>query len=464
MGDVKYTPRYGTRSARMKPVGTTTQALAQNPPSARFSTLVPGSLTSHPWIPRELIFHALIFVAAFLIIYSRRPDAIANAQFFAEDGEWYVDAYQYGIRSLLMPDPGGYLHIIPRLVALLSLSFPFRLAPLVMNLCAISIQILPVNLFVSSRFVNIALPMRLLASLLYLVLPNSFETNANVTTSQWHLALLACMVLLARPTNERRWQVFDGLVLVLISIESPIGVLLLPVAAALWWIRRSRISAIALAFLFPGAVIQVLTVLLSHSRQAAANGASMTGLITILGGQIFLPSLLGRETLVSLVAGHPQHSLLIAESIATIVGLALLLYAVRRGPTELKLFVVFAFAVLALALIHPLAAAPNQTQWESLSVPGCGNRYYFLPMIAFFAALFWIVSNVTTPQSLRCCAGVLLLLLPFGIRRDWRYQPFVDLHFREYASEFESLPSGAKLVIPLNPVNSSHWAIEVSKH
>ncbi len=121
-------------------------------------------------------------VAAFLVIFSRRPDAILNAQFFAEDGKlWYADAYRFGLRSLLFP-ADGYLHTVARLTALVTLIFPFSIAPLVMNLCAITFQALPVNVFLSSRFSTITLSTRLLAGFLYLALPNTDEINANAAT------------------------------------------------------------------------------------------------------------------------------------------------------------------------------------------------------------------------------------------------------------------------------------------
>src|SRR6185312_14008418 len=162
---------------------------------------------------RSPIFHLLVVLVGFLIIFSRRPDAILNAQFFAEDGQrWYADAYQFGLRSLLIPDEaGGYLHTVPRLAALLSLLFPLARAPLVMNLCAIAIQVLPVTIFISSRFPCIPLWKRLLGSFLYLGTPNSYGTNANATNIQWHLGLLACLVLLAQPPNSQRWKVFDSI-------------------------------------------------------------------------------------------------------------------------------------------------------------------------------------------------------------------------------------------------------------
>ena len=218
----------------------------------RWTSFVAANQNTISKCSRSPIFHLLVVVAGFLIIFSRRPDAILNAQFWAEDGQrWYADAYQFGIRCLLIPDElGGYFHSVSRLSALTALIFPFSMAPLVMNLFAIAIQILPASIFLSSRFSNIALWKRLVAAFVYFALPNTYEVNANTTTIQWHLGLLACMVLLAPSARNWKWQVFDGVVLVLISLDSPVGVVLLPVAAVVWWMRRSRGSAISLAMLF----------------------------------------------------------------------------------------------------------------------------------------------------------------------------------------------------------------------
>jgi hypothetical protein len=119
-----------------------------------------------------------------------------------------------------------------------------------MNLCAILVQILLVAIFVSSRFSAIPLWKRLVASFVYLGFPNTYGTNANATNLQWHLGLLACLVLLAEPPQDVRWRMFDGIVLVLISVESPIGLLLVLFAAVLWWIRDGR-SIVSLALLLP---------------------------------------------------------------------------------------------------------------------------------------------------------------------------------------------------------------------
>ena len=54
---------------------------------------------------KTIAFHISVFLAAFLVVFSRRPDAILNAQFWAEDGKfWYADAYHFGAHSLLMAE------------------------------------------------------------------------------------------------------------------------------------------------------------------------------------------------------------------------------------------------------------------------------------------------------------------------------------------------------------------------
>jgi hypothetical protein len=190
-----------------------------------------------------------------------------HAQFYAEDGAYfYSDAYQFGWRCLLMPY-GGYLSTLQRLIGLLAQLVPFGLAPLVMNLCAIAIQILPVNLFLSARFKAISYNVRLFASLLYLAIPNAFEIHANTTNIQWHLALLALLVLLSQAEAAKAWRYFDYAVLFFALLDGPLGILLVPIAAFLLWVRRDRRTALALGVMIPFAVVQSLFILFSNSRR-----------------------------------------------------------------------------------------------------------------------------------------------------------------------------------------------------
>jgi uncharacterized membrane protein len=166
--------------------------------------------------------------------------------------------------------------------------------------------------------------------------------------------------------------------------------------------------------------------------------------------------------LVRMAWRHFPDYIFARELFGFVVGLLVVLYALRYAPAELKLFVLFGFTILALSLAHPIPAIVPQSQWEILSFPRHGNRYYFLPSISFLAALGWIATS--GQRFARWIAGLLLLLLPLGIVRDWEYIPFADLHFQEYALNFESAPPGTKMIIPLNPVNAAHWTMELTKH
>lgn len=387
-----------------------------------------------------------VFLIAFLIVFSRRPDAVLNAQFWAEDGKlWYSQAYQSGLHSFLIPDE-GYLQTLSRSIALLSLLFPFSVAPLVMNLCASVVQILPVNVFLSSRFSHIPLVPRLVGCVLYLAIPNSSEVHANVTSIQWHLALLACLVLLAPSERSRGWLIFDAVGLVLISFSSPMGIVLLGVAAALWLKRRNRASLVSLGLLVPGAIVESLVTLLSHSREVAQNGATVARFITILGGQVFFMAVLGKATAV----GFTRHEFFLCAVVAAAVGVAVSLYALRYAPFELKVFIAFSFAVFGLGLARPVAGA-GEVQWERLCLPGACERYWFFPMLAFLACLVWMAWRQSSPLIVRCLGALLLLSALIGIHQDWTYRPFVDFQFQQYAAAFEQAPKGAKSTIPLNP-------------
>jgi hypothetical protein len=410
---------------------------------------------------RKITFQAAVFLISFLVLFSHRPDAILNAQFYAEDGaRFYADAYEFGWRCLLMPY-GGYLSTLLRLIGLLTQLVPFGLAPLLMNLCALAIQILPVNLFLSARFRAIPYNVRVFGSLLYLALPNAFEIHANTTNIQWHVALLALLVLLSEAEAAKAWRYFDYAVLSFALVDGPLGILLIPVAAVLLWLRRDRRTAASLWVMIPFAALQSLFILFSNSRRPAPNGASLERLTGILGGQIFLSSVLGVRTFAQVFLFGDRRLLFSVEAAAMIAGLVLVVYGFRSAPFELRLFILFAAGVLILALSHPLAGPEtNFPQWQYLQIPGRSSRYYFFPILAFYASLFWLASPGVS-KGVRYVAFAFLLLLPIGVYRDWRYPRFADLHFQSYAATFERATVGDQVTIPINPIG---WEMQLVKH
>ena len=420
---------------------------------------VPSPPVARPAVPWRAQLgpraQVLVFVAVFLVISYRRPGTIFGAQFWAEDGTvFYANAYNAGLRSLAMAY-GGYLNAVSQLAGLLALSVPLWAAPLLMNVCAIIIQALPVNLFLSARFAAIPMWLRALAALVYVAIPNVYEVHANITNVQWTLALLALLVLLADPPRVRGWRVFDAVVLVLLSLDGPLGMLLAPFAMLLAWRRGEAWPQWRVLALLPGSCVQALVVL-SHSRAIGPTGASVPRLIAILARQVFAPSLVGLVT----VRQHLQWLQFPWEIAIVGVALALMGYALARGPLQMKIVILFSGTVLAAALARPLVTL-TRPQWELIAIaPGAANRYYFLPEIAFLAALAWIAASTRPARPLRVAAIVLLAALPYGMARDWRYPAFADLHFRDQARRFENAPRGASVTIPINPPG---WTMQLVK-
>jgi len=410
---------------------------------------------------RQLLLHFSIFVLAFFLVFLRRPDAILNAQFYAEDGKyWFAEAYNLGWRCLLVP-VGGYLNSLSRLIGMFSLLFPLLRAPLVMNICALSVEVLPVNVFLSSRFNAIPFNTRLLASALYLALPNSFEIHATTTNIQWHLALVGLLLLLGHQDRRLAWRVFEFLVLAVAVLDGPLGILLVPIAGLLRLIRKDQRYNLALMAMIPPALLQLAVLAMSNSRQTAPNGATFKLFTSIVGGQVFFSSVLGVRSSIQLAFENGAHYFFPFALVAFAVGSFFVVYALRYAPLELKLFYLFAGTVLALALKHPLASfAGNLQQWELMEVPGYCNRYYFFPMLAFLATPVWMLSSSTVKSRLpRCAALLIVLLLPIGICRDWQVKPFPDMNFKAYAAQFERAAPGTQMTIPIHP----KWKMELTK-
>jgi hypothetical protein len=269
---------------------------------------------------------------AIALVFSRQPDAILHAQFFAEDGHvWFADAYNNGWFTSLFRVQDGYFQTLPRLAAALSLLAPLSLAPLVMNLAGLFIQILPVPLLLSHRFSRWgALSLRAALAFTYLAMPNCSEMNVTIEEGPWHLALVGCLLLLCSTPTNRPWKIFDTTVFVLCGLTGPFAILLLPIAGLHLWLRRERWGYWPLGILTCAAVMQSYALLVTH-RDHWPLGASTERLIRILAGQVFLGAILGSN---GLGASDTMPFLVIV----TIAGSLLVAYCFFNASSEWKLF------------------------------------------------------------------------------------------------------------------------------
>ncbi len=410
-------------------------------------------ISEHPQVIRathsinsDSQFLLLFFILILVALFTRRTDALLHAQFWAEDGKYfYAAAYEYGWRSLLFTQLGYFL-TLQRLVAMLSLVVPLSFAPLIMNLVAIAIQALPPTFLLARRFAFVGtIPVRLFMSLLLLTISIAPELHANITNAHWHLALLAFLVLVAQPPETTAWRLFDCLVLLFSGLSGPFCIFLAPILVILVLVRHNRWTRVLLAINCVAAAIQVPAIFLTSVRARLHDplGASFTLLARITGTQVVLGSLLGPKFILR----HPA-----ASHTAAVVGaaaaVAVIIYIMKRGSLELRLLTAFGACVAAAGLWSPMVT--TGPQWPVMVLPYAGARYWFILVLAWLWTLLWLVGKTRSTAIRVLAALALAAALRTGISH-WKYQPFADLDFQKFARDFQQLPSGESIQIPINP-------------
>lgn len=406
----------------------------------------------------RMAFWGLVFAAA---LFLRHPGALLMAQFWGEDAwVWYPQAYEQGVRSLLNSET-GYLQTFPRLIGLLAQGLPFHLAPTCFAVVAFLVQI-AVPLFLLSSRLDRAWPdrtSRLLFGLFYIALPNSYEVQVNLTNSQWHLAILAFLVLQSTPPSGWRGRVFDCSALLLSGLTGPFCVFLFPVALLHFLRLRDRWRLICLVLVSLCVGFQAVTYLQeAHQRIGTELGASIITGMRIIALNIGIGLLFGQHAAADVAGsplwwGHRSPAVVIC-----VLGAATLLYASVRGPAIFREAFFVSGLTFAAALAHPQVSV-DQPQWHIMQYSGWSDRYYIFAMLTLLGALFILAA---ARKKLVKAAGIAALVLVTGACiRDWHFLFFPMSDFYTKAAEFERAPAGTVITYGIQP---SPMTAQIRKH
>jgi hypothetical protein len=160
---------------------------------------------------------------------------------------------------------------------------------------------------------------------------------------------------------------------------------------------------------------------------------------------VYLATLLGSNGLDAV----PGHGIVLFFVCVVVAGTAILALCFFKAPIEMKLLIAFTVALFAASMASPNCGAPRGvTAWEMLTGGG-GNRYWFFPTIAFAWSIAWLFS--TRRPLLRTIAAPLLVIMCFGIVRDYQHPAFADLHYADDARRVDAAAAGTTVIIPENP-------------
>lgn len=404
----------------------------------------------------------LLVAASITVIILRRPDVMLDPQFWAEDGKiWFANAHSLGAwQSLLLPQ-NGYLQTLSRLGAGSAMLVPMRWAPLVFNLVAIIVQILPVLLLNGARGRALvpSLAARLVLSVLYIAQPYTTEVHANLTNAQWHLAVSAALVCCFNHWKGKWQAVFDLGLVALSGVSGPFCILLLPGVAWLAYRRRDRRTAWLLGFLVACAVVQLALAIpqMGVSRAVAPLGATWQGFMRIAGGQVVLAALFG-DAWAHVYLLPAWRTGVVLPLMATALGVGVLARGVRAGGDAAISFMGFALLALVAAMLSPQLS--TTAQWVTWEVPHAGERYSFLPILGFYVALLSVAGQDRIRAVRWLAAGMVACVVLVAIPASWRIRPFQDFAYPEHVDEYARARPGDTVKFPINPAG---WFMALRK-
>lgn len=406
---------------------------------------------------KVFLFFLIAFFFFSIISISRRIDSVTSPQFWAEDGAiWYANAYNMGPFSPFLVPVSGYFQTVSRVGAAISLLVPLQYAPLVFNLIAISIQVLPALFFLSRRFEHVvsSVTIRFAMGFAYLVLPSTFETHINLSNAQWRLSLLLFLIIIARRSDSRTWKIFDILFLLLAGLSGPFSIVALPIVLFYCGRLSNKQSLYKILIIAITGLIQFASVLIEtakHARGQVNLGASVLGFFKILAGKIFIGGLLG-SSVYGLIWKSSWWTLGYAAVIISIVGLLMIFYSFAKSNLEFKLFLAYSYGIFLLTLIFPMVSSTELSEWDSMLRPNGGNRYFFLPMLAWIVTIGWTYFIFQKSLYLKYLTTLLLCLFIFvGVPLGWKIKSFKDYHFSDQVKQFEKKQGGQTMDIRINP-------------
>ena len=372
----------------------------------------------------------LAAVAALLIL--RRPDAFLRPQFWAEDGMFYVDALTRHAGSLSLPY-AGYLHLAPRLAALVAAMADPLWAPAITTALAFGLTLTVFTRVMSGR---VKLPGKPWLVLAVVLLPDPREVFFNITNLQWILALGLITLLVSDDAKRISAHTGDAAFILLCGLSGPFSLLFSPLFILRAWKRRSRAATVVALVVFITAAIQAGFLFWWAPVPADPTPAAFHWNLfpAVIGLR------LGTLPFLGILSAHVSSPAVLGSAgFLALAGIALLLRPAAAPETDRG---VLGFS-LALTLIAALVRCRDVQ--PDLLVAENAQRYFFLPQVL----LLWLLLTASPARK----AGkivIRILLLGFALTNlpGLRLPPFVDYHWSNYAREIRA---GRACVFPVNP-------------
>ncbi|MDD5010851.1 MAG: hypothetical protein PHQ00_01880 [Phycisphaerae bacterium] len=419
-------------------------------------------------------FFLLIFCVCF-ILFCRRPEALLEPQFFAEDGSvFFKDAYELSFLSSVMKTYAGYYHIVPRLFAEFASFFPVRLAPLLYNSFSLIIAAICFGWIWLPHFRHLIRSdfTRLLLVLIFTLLPNQ-ESLMKLSYIQWYFLLWLTLCSFMLPVKNRIIALVLTSVNILSVWTSVASFVLLPI----WGMRfffSDRFHKLMNAAII---LSSIAVIALLYFNNAAASGVYtnsnipfiylIKGLFHAVLYKVICSGILGPDITYGIFS-HGWKYIYVTSFL--LVSFLLILWSFVNWR-----MLVFALITTYISLASVFLFIFRQSFVISF-IHGEGvrvhDRYFFLPVALFSLAIIAIAAQyfqkVNVSGRKRSILGLALLFwILFNTPSFTMRWTSVNLEWPKYAGQIEItqkktaiLKQAYLLKIPINPPPS--WTIDLN--
>ncbi|HWH12732.1 MAG TPA: hypothetical protein VG165_16545 [Solirubrobacteraceae bacterium] len=254
------------------------------------------------------------------------------------------------------------------------------------------------------------------------------------------------IVIVSAPARTRGDKLLDGVILCMCATT---GVFAIALAPLLFLFRRWRgpdaVARWVLVVFSGAAALQLFSIgYLQHHLPAGYNAAPRVAIPLHPSPQLFF-EILGRRVVMQPLGLESSPLAAVSIELIGLLGAVAAVAALRRGAPELRLFLLFAGALLVMGLVHPLGV-----DWPGMAGPVVSGRYFLVPEYAMAALIVWHVARANR-LARRVAASILVMLFVVAVPSHWSYAPLQNRGFAAEAAAFESSPSGTRMVFPLDP-------------
>lgn len=370
----------------------------------------------------------LVILAATASLYLRIDQFhhLASRHLWAEDGNVFLNDASAGWATLWRPY-AGYIHLYPRLIALISQCVELINRPNIL-ICGwlISYALLVHAIARLMRSVG-ASPIHTAAAVALVSLqPQNGEVLFNITNSQWMMGAALFTIAVTPQQGTTRTSPLKLGVVALMGLTGPFSILLAPIIILYLWHRPTwRGNRSLYAVIVATSVIQAW-VLLSSGR------ATQPG--TIAPFSEWLATLTRQLTLG---AGKP------ITYVAAFLFLSLSSYLLLKTPKDsparqTSVAAMISFLAITQASAYAIKDAPMLT-----SPLSSGSRYNWIPYTLII--LYGIVISARADQKTRLLLMAAVSLISMKATKATIVE---ELQFESYARFSEIKP----VIIPINPV------------